>query len=121
MRTKLIVLSVAFLLLACAVISQTPVAIGQFVVVNANADPPIALTNTAIKATRLTLLGLKGNRSTNTSMVYVGYISNNNSQIIGILPGEPVSLLCEPGKAFVLSSIWLDVETAGDGVAVTYE
>jgi len=116
-------LAMAFCLIAtaCVVIAQTVRAIGQFVVVNAAADPPVVLTNTVIKAKRVTFIGLKGNRSTNTSMVYVGWLSNNNSQIIGILPGEQVSPLVPEGEFFDLSKIWLDVTTADDGVAVLYE
>ena len=108
-------------LLASVIVAQTIRAIGQFVVVNAADDPPVALTNTVIKAKKVTFIGLKGNRSTNTSMVYIGWTSNNNAQIIGILPGEPVSPLCPEGEVFNLSAIWLDVTTAGDGVAVLYE
>ena len=126
MNKKLIIAAcLALLIPAVIVIAQTAVAIGQFVVVNAADDPPVALTNAAAgfstKVKKLTFLGLKGHRSTNTSMVYVGWLSNNNTQIIGIPPGEPISPLCKEGEFFDLSKIWLDVTTAGDGVAVLYE
>jgi hypothetical protein len=121
MKRLLLVGCLCLLFPIVVAIAQTVRAIGQFVVVNAAADPPVALTNTTIKAKRVTFIGLKGNRSTNTSMVYVGWTSNNNAQIIGIAPGEPVSPLIPEGEVMNLSAIWLDVTTAGDGVAVLYE
>lgn len=118
---KKLIIAACLLITAAITIAETIRAIGQFVVTNAADDPPVRLTNTVIKAKRVTFIGLNGNRTTNTSMVYIGWLSNNNTQIIGILPGEPVSPLIPEGEFFNLSAIWLDVTTAGDGVAVLYE
>lgn len=121
MKTKLAIIVAAIALLPLAIIAQSAVGIGQWVVVNTDAAVPVTLTNVVTKAIRCTLIGRKANRTANTGTVYVGMLSANDSQPIEITAGAVVSVLIPDGRALDLSKIYLDVVTVGDGVLVLYE
>lgn len=117
---------IAALILACSVIvtvGAVIVVMGQFTKVNSDTGTPVQLTNAAIRATAVTLLGLKAPQTTNTSAVWVGYgQSADGAQPVRVNPGEIINLSLGEGRAdFVLSNIWFDVTTANDGITVIYD
>lgn len=116
------ILSVALLLVfaAVAAVAQT-VTIGQFVTLNSSTSSPVALTNTVIRATRVTFIGKKDNRTANTGTVYIGATSTNDQQPIEVASGATVSLNLPANTVIDLSKLYLDVATANDGVLVLYQ
>ena len=102
-------------------LAQTPMAVGQFVVINAASTTPAVLTNATIKAISITLIGRKANRTDNTGTVWVGFQSADDSQPIKVAAGATVGISIPAGRSIVLSSLYLDVETNNDGVLVLYE
>ena len=105
-------------------IAQTPIKFTHFVKTNSDTATPVAFTNTVIKVTVLTLIGRKADRTDNTGTVWVGMSSDDGKQIIKVPAGETVSVnipTSPSSRSIDLSQMYLDVETANDGVLVVYE
>src|SRR5688572_7414766 len=112
-----------FVVLACSAIAATIAVLSQSTVINTSTTAPIQVTNASIGASSVTLIGMKGPQTTNTTTVWVGYgLSVNGQQGIPVNPGQIVTLQLDPGAAFFsLSNIWFDVTTANDGLTVIYD
>ena len=118
---KMLLVSLLLIAIVTA-IAQTMVGLSQFVVVNPSTTVPIALTNSGpwSRAMQISLIGKKDNRTANTSTVYIGGLSGNDSQPIEVPAGQAVGLVLPPNTMIDLSTLYLDVGTAGDGVMVLY-
>lgn len=114
-------LLLVWLTVATAAVAQTPIAVGQFVVVNTDSTTPAILTNGTARAINITLIGRKANRTDNTGTVWVGFLATNDTQPIKVTSGAIIGITVPAGKAIMLASLYLDVETNGDGVMVLYE
>lgn len=116
---------VALFLSASVIVTVAAVIIvmGQFATLNSSTTVPAQITNAAIQATSVTLIGLKSPQTTNTSTVWVSYgQSVDGAQTVRVNPGEIINLALAEGRAFfVLSNIWFDVTTANDGITVIYD
>lgn len=119
---------VAFALLASVIVTVGAVisVMKQFTVVNSSTSAPAQFTNAPIIATGITLIGMKGPQTTNTSAVWVGYgVSGDGLQGVRVNPGEIINLTLDNldnGRAnYVLSNLWFDVSTANDGLTVIYD
>ena len=119
MKTKIALF--VLLLFALSLIAQTIVLPHHFVQVNSLPGTPIVLTNAAQKVKRVTFVGNKATRVPNTGTVYIGKSSVNDDQPIAILSGQSVSLLIPEGTVVNLGALYLDVDSASDGVMVIYE
>lgn len=116
---------IAFVLLASVIVTVGAVisVMGQFSMVNASTSAPKQLTNAAIVATAVTLIGNSAPQTANAGTVYVSYgVSGNGLQAVPIASGQIVNLKLDEGRAFfVLSNIWFDVSTANDGLTILYD
>jgi hypothetical protein len=119
---------VAFALLASVIVTVGAVisVMKQFNVVNASTSTPAQFTNAPIIATGVTLIGMKGPQTTNTTTVWVSYgVSTDGQQSVPVAPGQIVNLTLDNldnGRAnYVLSNLWFDVSTANDGLTVIYD
>lgn len=99
----------------------------------ANATTPIQITKTvaasgtpeALAASgtyfrKATILAQKAARSANTGTVYLGIGSTNDTQPIGLSPGDVWSIEAPQGEKYDLNDWYLDVATNGDGVVIIY-
>jgi len=59
----------------------------------------------------------KSRAAANTGLVWIGHTSTNDAQQIPLNPGDSISLDAPPGKKIDLNTIFIDVETADDGVS----
>ena len=116
-------LLVAFIIASpfIAIWAQTIYAVGQFVTLNASTGTPVVLTNTTVKARKITFVGKKDLRTVNVGTVWVGWFSGNDTQPIEITSGSTIGLAIPDGAAVDLSKVYLDVANANDGVLVIYE
>lgn len=64
--------------------------------------------------------GMKAARTPNVTGVYLGIGSGNDTQPFLINPSEWLSITVPPGQKFDLNDWYLDVLSAGDGVAIIY-
>lgn len=60
-------------------------------------------------------------RTNNTSSVYLGVNSTNNTQAIEVPAGGSVVISAPPNTYLDLYDLYLDVGTAGDGVVVIWD
>lgn len=116
---------IAFVLLASVIVTVGAVisVMGQFTMLNSSTSAPKQLTNAAIVATAITLIGNSAPQTANAGTVYVGYgISTDALQPIAVASGQIVNLRLDEGRAnFVLSNIWFDVSVANDGLTILYD
>jgi hypothetical protein len=89
--------------------------------VAATATPERIYETTNLWVTKATLLGLKGGRTNNTSVAYVGVSSGNDTQQFKLTPGGEVTITATEGTMINLYNWYIDVGTAGDGVVVYYQ
>lgn len=120
MKTK-IALLIAIVATAIAIMAQAPMQFGHFIKTNAAADPPEALTTTNLMVSSVTLRGIKAARTVNVGTVYIGFTTNNDAQAFQITSNGEIVLTARSGTVLNLKTIYLDVVTAGDGVAVFYQ
>lgn len=111
------------ILVACVAGAATLSVMQQFNVVNSSTSAPAQVTNSAIQATAITLIGMKAPQTSNSTTVWVSYGQDANGiQSVPVGPGFVVNLVLDPGRAiFVLSNLWFDVTTANDGLTVIYD
>jgi hypothetical protein len=76
---------------------------------------------TNIYASRVTIIGKAGPRTTNTSTVYVGPISTNDFQPYPINPGAEVKLVAPDTAPFNLRDWFVDVGTTNDGITIIFQ
>jgi hypothetical protein len=116
---------IAFVLLSSVIVTVGAVlsVMGQFSMVNSSTTIPKQLTNSAVVATAVTLIGNSAPQTANAGTVYVGYgISTDALQPIAVASGAIVNLRLDEGRAnFVLSNIWFDVSVANDGLTILYD
>lgn len=116
---------IAFVLLASVIVTVGAVisVMGQFTMLNSSTTVPKQLTNSAVVATAVTLIGNSAPQTANAGTVYVGYgISTDALQPIAVASGQIVNLRLDEGRAnFVLSNIWFDVSVANDGLTILYD
>lgn len=116
---------IAFVLLASVIVTVGAVisVMGQFSMLNSSTSAPKQLTNAAITATAVTLIGNSAPQTANAGTVYVSYgVSGNGLQAVPIASGQIVNLKLDEGRAFfVLSNIWFDVSVANDGLTILYD
>jgi len=119
-REDLIKIAMAVFFLVC--IAATSLPVRQVVVINSSTALPVAITNRSVSVFSVTFWGLRGDRTTNTSCVWIGVTgTNNTAQTIPVDPGQWVTVTAAPGTKFNLTQFSLDVGTANDGVVVHYQ
>ena len=82
---------------------------------------PVQLTSTGTEVYAITFLGKKAARTNNTGTVWIQFANSTNAVGLPITPGQ--SLTIDGGTPFepiVLSDIWIESETAADGVQAIY-
>lgn len=67
-----------------------------------------------------TLIGKRSARVNNTSSVFLGIGSGNDTQALEISPGEVVQITASDGQRYDLNDWYLDVVTNADGVIIIY-
>lgn len=113
---------VAFLLLGLLfTVAQSIKGTGQFSKTVSATGTPEALTNATVLVKEVTFLGKSAPRTDNTGDVYIGITSGDNTQAFKLPPGgEAVIRVQDPSGFINLSSWYVDVTTANDGVTVIY-
>lgn len=119
MKTRIAIATILAAAIAC--IAQSVVRYGEFVKTNAAADPPEPLTTTNLLVNSVTLKGVKAARTANVGTVYIGFTTNNDAQAFQLTSGGEIVIQARSGFRLNLNQVYLDVVTAGDGVAVFYE
>ena len=86
----------------------------------AAAATPEALAADATYFSTATLVAKKAARTVNTGIVYLGIGATNDAQPIPLNPGDIWEIAAPAGQKYDLNDFYLDVVTAGDGVAIVY-
>ena len=87
-------------------------------VTNASTGAPKRLSDTPRKFRSATFIGNNARQTANTGTVYIGWSSVNGEPCVAITTGQIITIEPDPGEAFDLYDMWLDVATASDGVVV---
>lgn len=95
---------------------HTPTIITPFTKTVAATGTPEALGADTVEFTTITFVGKKAARTSNTSTVYVQFVSSNDAPGIPITSGDVKTVNAPTGKVFNASQFYIDVETNGDGV-----
>lgn len=77
---------------------------------------PEALAASSTLVQSLIIKAYKSRAAQNTGLVWIGHTSTNDAQSYPLSPGDSLAFEAPPGKKIDLNTIFLDVETAGDGV-----
>jgi hypothetical protein len=99
--------------------STTAATFAQAVNTIAAAATPEALVASQTLVESVLIQAKKGFNSANTSAVFVGFSSTNDSNYLELLPGDSVTLKAPQGKKLDLNLIYIECVTAGDGVTYT--
>jgi len=89
-----------------------------------NSDPAVPVRLVAARGNLFksaTFYGKLHARTNNTSSVYLGVNSTNNTQAIEVPAGGAVVLAAPVNAWYDLYDIYLDVGTAGDGVVIVWD
>ena len=92
----------------------------QIIKIVTAAGTPEAIAADGTYFRQATIIGKKSARTNNTSAVYLGVSSTNDTQAITIQPGESQTISMPREGMGDLNDWYIDVETAGDGVIVIY-
>jgi len=92
----------------------------SFVKTVASITVPELVSATSAPFTYANIQGKKTPRTNNTGIVYLGILGTNDTQYISIAIGATLIIQAPVGMKFDLNQFYLDVATAGDGVAVVY-
>lgn len=115
-----IVIAAAILLVAGGIaIAQSIARSAVFVKVNASASNSEQVTNNTFTVRSAMIIGKKTLTTTNTSAVRIGWATNTTYFVIN--PGQAYIIEFPDKREFRLSDLYFDVETANDGVVVSYE
>jgi hypothetical protein len=109
------------LLTSVSALAQQPLVPGQLVVTNTSTTVPVALSSSVIKARSITIYAKQHYRVENAGTVYIGFQSTNQNQFYQLTPGSHLVLEAPIGYVYNLSTIYLDPDTANDGVVVNYQ
>lgn len=125
---KIIVIGVlALLLVLFKAQSQTRSVWRTLYVTNGSTTLPVNFVaglggQTNIYATRVTILGKKAPRQDNTSTVFIGPSSGENTQPYPVTAGGEVVLRAPDTAPFNLRDWYVDVlNTSGDGVTIIFQ
>lgn len=77
---------------------------------------PEALAASSTLVQSLIIKAYKSRSAQNTGLVWIGHTSTNDAQSYPLSPGDSLAFEAPPGKKIDLNTIFIDVETAGDGV-----
>jgi len=77
---------------------------------------PVQLGSGLVHAHTFVFEGFKGNRTTNTGVVWIQTTSANDSPGVPVYPGERISFNSQ--RPYDDSDFWIDAENANDGVVV---
>ena len=115
-----IVVAVALLLFAVGVaVAQSVVKSAVFAKVNASTGSSAQFTNNTFTVRSAMIIGKKSLTATNTTAVRIGWATNTTYFVIN--PGQAYVIEFPDKREFRLSDLYFDVETANDGVVVSYE
>jgi hypothetical protein len=118
-RSSLII-AAALLFSGAAARAQLRVAPGQLIKTVSATATPEAISATDLWVTKAIVIGKKAARTANTGNVHVGPTSANDTQGRTIATGAELTFEGRAGEVFNLASLYVDVETNGDGVLVIY-
>lgn len=121
MKTLLAIVAIT-IGLSTSAFSQA-IGIGQFAVINTSTTVPKQLTNSVVLAKRITFIGKSTHQgSGNAGTVWIGTSSVDGANCYDITSGT-VHYFDPPfsGGYIDLSTIYVDVATANDGLVVIYE
>lgn len=76
----------------------------------------LCATQYQIQCKYLLVKGIKSSRTNNTGTVYIGVVSDNDSQQIDVPTGTERELVAFPGQLIDLYDIFVDIVSAGDGI-----
>jgi hypothetical protein len=119
--------SIRFLMLAALLLGAAPlhaqIAGTSFSVVNASTTVPVALTNnTTITANSITVIGkASAQGSANVGSVYIGFHSADGANCYEITSGSYHVFTAPRGNSYRLSTFYIDVVNANDGVTVMFQ
>lgn len=114
------VLLIASLLIAITCYAQLKIGSGQIVAVASDIAVPAQWTNVNTWVRSVTIQGKKAERTTNTSVVFIGPLSTNDKLSFEVAPGGQAVLEAPPGTLINLADWYVDSVTAGDGVVLIY-
>jgi hypothetical protein len=117
---KRLILTLA-LLTSVSAFAQSPLVPGQLVVTNTSTTVPVVLSSSPVKAKSITIYAKQHYRVANAGDVYIGFQSTNQNQFYQLTPGSQLVMEAPAGFAYNLSTIYLDPESANDGVVVVYQ
>lgn len=115
-----IVVAVALLLVAAGVaVAQSVARSAVFVKLNSSTSNSEQFTNATTTVRSAMVIGKKSLTATNTTAVRIGWATNTTYFVIN--PGQAYVIEFPDRREFRLSDLYFDVETANDGVVVSYE
>lgn len=118
---KLLLLILALLALLTSAHAQTRVAFATLIVTNTSTTVPVQLVTTNLNIRSCTIYGLRSARVVNTGDIYLGTNPTNDYQFLKITTAAELVISMPPDRTFNLSSLYLDVVTANDGVVIIYQ
>ena len=96
--------------------------VGQFSMVNTSTTVPKQLTNVTMRVSSVTLIGKSSNQgAANAGSVFVGFSSTDGANVYEIASGTVHVFTPAPGRYLDLSTIYVDVANANDGLAIIWE
>ncbi len=121
-ESKVGLMLIAMLLCAGIAVADGLGAFREVTKTNSDAAVPVRLVATRGQYFRsATVYGKLHARTNNTSSVWLGINSTNNTQPIEVTAGGSVVISAPVNSFFDLYDIYLDVVTAGDGVVVVWD
>lgn len=118
---KRVMLILAMLAPFLALAEEQKVGSGQIVALASATGTPVQFTNGTTWVRGFTVMGKKAVRTDNVGTVYFGPTSANDTQPVPLASGEVAIFKAPPGTLFDLSTWYVDVTTANDGVVIIFQ
>lgn len=81
---------------------------------------PAPLSSTTVLCKSVEIFARKHGRTANTGDIYVGFAATNDSQQRQLTPGQSLSIDAAEGEQLDLSTIYVDITSAGDEACYVY-
>jgi hypothetical protein len=119
MKNRIIIAAAMLLVAGGIAIAQSIARSAVFVKVNSSTSSSAQFTNNTFTVRSAMVIGKKSLTATNTTAVRIGWATNTTYFVIN--PGQAYVIEFADKREFRLSDLYFDVETANDGVVVSYE
>lgn len=119
MKNRIVIAAAMLLVAAGIAFAQGVARSAVFVKLNSSTGSSEQFTNATTLVSSAMVIGKKSLTATNTSAVRIGWATNTTYFVIN--PGQAYIIEFPDRRQFRLSELYFDVETANDGVVVSYE